>query len=75
MRDQRVVLITGASSSVGQATARLLSQRDYQVFGTSRHPATADLVPAVEMLRMCAAMTRCGRALKPFSVEADASMY
>jgi NAD(P)-dependent dehydrogenase (short-subunit alcohol dehydrogenase family) len=50
MPDQRVVLITGASSGVGQATARLLSQRGYKVFGTSRNPATAEPPPAVEML-------------------------
>ncbi len=50
MLDQKVVLITGASSGVGQSTARLLSQRGYKVFGTSRHPATAETVPAVEML-------------------------
>src|SRR4029453_3854872 len=36
MSEQRVVLITGASSGVGQSTARLLSQRGYRVFGTSR---------------------------------------
>jgi uncharacterized protein YbjT (DUF2867 family) len=30
MSDQRVVLVTGASSGVGQSTARLLSQRGYQ---------------------------------------------
>src|SRR5262245_38150176 len=47
---QKVVLITGASSGVGQSTARLLSQRGYNVFGTSRHPTTADPMPAVEML-------------------------
>jgi NAD(P)-dependent dehydrogenase (short-subunit alcohol dehydrogenase family) len=50
MSDQRVVLITGASSGVGQATARLLSQRHYKVFGTSRNPASAEIIPAVEML-------------------------
>jgi NAD(P)-dependent dehydrogenase (short-subunit alcohol dehydrogenase family) len=50
MPDQRVVLITGASSGVGQATARLLSQRHYKVFGTSRNPASAEIIPAVEML-------------------------
>jgi NAD(P)-dependent dehydrogenase (short-subunit alcohol dehydrogenase family) len=47
---QRVVLITGASSGVGQSTARLLSQRGYKIFGTSRNPAGAEIVPAVEML-------------------------
>ena len=50
MSDQRIVLITGASSGVGQSTARLLSQRGYNVFGTSRHPASAETITAVEML-------------------------
>jgi NAD(P)-dependent dehydrogenase (short-subunit alcohol dehydrogenase family) len=50
MPDQRVVLITGASSGVGQSTARLLSERNYHVFGTSRHPATAGPARTVEML-------------------------
>ena len=50
MSTQRVVLITGASSGVGQATARLLAQRGYRVFGTSRNPASAQAIPAVEML-------------------------
>jgi NAD(P)-dependent dehydrogenase (short-subunit alcohol dehydrogenase family) len=50
MPDPRVVLITGASSGVGQSTARLLSKRGYKVFGTSRRPASAEIVPAVEML-------------------------
>jgi NAD(P)-dependent dehydrogenase (short-subunit alcohol dehydrogenase family) len=50
MLDQKVVLITGASSGVGQATARLLSQRNYKVFGTSRHPGLPETIPAVEML-------------------------
>ena len=50
MSNQRVVLITGASSGVGQSTARLLSQRNYKVFGTSRNPAGAEIIPNVEML-------------------------
>ena len=50
MSDQRVVLITGASSGVGQSTARLLSRRNYKVFGTSRSPASAEPNPGVEML-------------------------
>jgi NAD(P)-dependent dehydrogenase (short-subunit alcohol dehydrogenase family) len=49
MSDQKVVLITGASSGVGQSTARLLSQKGYKVFGTSRNPASAEAIPAVEM--------------------------
>lgn len=52
MLDQRVVLITGASSGVGQSTARLLSQRGYKVFGTSRNPHTAEAIPTVEMVAL-----------------------
>jgi NAD(P)-dependent dehydrogenase (short-subunit alcohol dehydrogenase family) len=50
MANQRVVLITGASSGVGQSTARLLVQRGYTVFGTSRNPARAEIIPGVDML-------------------------
>ena len=35
---QKVVLITGASSGLGLATALHLSQMGYRVFGTSRNP-------------------------------------
>lgn len=52
MSDQRVVLITGASSGAGQSTARLLSQRGYQVFGTSRNLTVAEHIPDVEMLAL-----------------------
>jgi NAD(P)-dependent dehydrogenase (short-subunit alcohol dehydrogenase family) len=52
MSDQKVVLITGASSGVGQSTARLLSQKGYKVFGTSRNPTSAETIPAVEMLAL-----------------------
>lgn len=52
MPNERVVLITGASSGVGQSTARLLCQRGYTVFGTSRNPAQADQLPGVEMLSL-----------------------
>jgi NAD(P)-dependent dehydrogenase (short-subunit alcohol dehydrogenase family) len=34
----KVVLITGASSGIGQACARQLARREYRVFGTSRRP-------------------------------------
>jgi NAD(P)-dependent dehydrogenase (short-subunit alcohol dehydrogenase family) len=47
-----VVLVTGASSGIGQATARLLSRSGYTVFGTSRHPAAAEPIPGVEMLEL-----------------------
>jgi len=52
MSEQRVVVITGASSGVGHATARLLSRRGYKVFGTSRDPGRAEPIPAVEMLAL-----------------------
>lgn len=45
-----VVLITGASSGLGQATARLLARSGYAVFGTSRSPSLAATMPAVEMV-------------------------
>jgi len=35
-QNELVVLITGASSGIGQACAVYLAQRDYRVFGTSR---------------------------------------
>src|SRR5262245_42134787 len=52
MDDQKVVLITGASSGVGQSTARLLSQSGYRVFGTSRNPAAAKAIPDVQMFAL-----------------------
>lgn len=38
MDDARVVLVTGASSGIGKATARLLGREGFRVFGTSREP-------------------------------------
>ena len=46
---QRVALVTGASSGIGQATAQHLAQAGYRVFGTSRRAAT-QAAPGVEML-------------------------
>lgn len=42
MADQPVVLVTGASSGIGQATAALFAQNGYQVFGTSRSAHNAE---------------------------------
>ncbi len=39
MPENRVVLITGASSGFGRETARLLLGRGYRVYGTSRNPS------------------------------------
>ena len=35
----QTVLVTGASSGIGQATAQLLAERGFNVFGTARKPA------------------------------------
>ena len=52
MSDPRVVLVTGASSGNGRATAALLAQHGYRVFGTSRRPARSPSAPGVEMLEL-----------------------
>jgi NAD(P)-dependent dehydrogenase (short-subunit alcohol dehydrogenase family) len=46
----RVVLITGASSGIGRATAELLASRGYRVFGGVRAPATARPLVGVEFV-------------------------
>jgi short-subunit dehydrogenase len=37
----QTILVTGASSGIGQATARLLAERGFTVFGTARKPDSA----------------------------------
>lgn len=52
MNKQKVVLVTGASSGFGKATVKLLSERKYIVFGTSRKPSDAEKIRDVEMLSL-----------------------
>jgi NAD(P)-dependent dehydrogenase (short-subunit alcohol dehydrogenase family) len=46
----RVVLITGASSGIGRATAELLASRGRRIFGGARRPATTRQLAGVELL-------------------------
>lgn len=52
MSQQRVVLVTGASSGAGQATARLLAEQGHRVFGTSRSPVTSGEGQGVTMVAL-----------------------
>ena len=52
MAENRVVLVTGASSGIGQACARHLAERGFQVFGTSRRAADGAASGGVEMVAM-----------------------
>ena len=47
---RRVVLITGASSGIGRATAELLAARGYRVFGGVRAAATTRPLTGVELV-------------------------
>lgn len=47
---RRVVLITGASSGIGRATAELIAARGHQVFGGVRAPATTHPLAGVELV-------------------------
>lgn len=49
--DRRVVLITGASSGIGKASAQYLHQKGYRVYGTSRYAmklSAADFVSSAQ---------------------------
>ena len=49
LSEAKVVLITGASSGIGQACVRLLSAKGHTVYGTSRKPGA---VPECRMLEL-----------------------
>ncbi len=72
MAAPQVVLVTGASSGLGRATASLLATRGFTVFGTGRRPAAGEaagfaLLPldvrSEESVRACvdAVLARAGR--------------
>lgn len=46
--DPKVVVITGASSGIGAATARLLAESGFRVFGGARTPGRVQPIPGVE---------------------------
>lgn len=50
MSEKKVVLISGVSSGIGEATARLLAQCDFTIFGTARNPSGVEAIPGVEVL-------------------------
>jgi len=52
MSEKKVVLITDSFSGNGQSIARLLAQRGFTVFGTSRNPSSVQTIPDVEVLSL-----------------------
>ena len=51
MLNQKTALVTGVSSGIGQATAKLLAERGFQVFGAARKPE-AVLLPNVTIIAL-----------------------
>ncbi|MFY1632703.1 SDR family oxidoreductase [Solwaraspora sp. WMMB335] len=71
---ERTALVTGASSGIGQATARELVARGYRVLGTSRSPASLtprQCTPGVEYLPLDLASDASIEALAERLVDVD----
>jgi NAD(P)-dependent dehydrogenase (short-subunit alcohol dehydrogenase family) len=47
-----VVLVTGASSGIGQAVASAFAAKAFEVFGTSRNPQRTEPIPGVELVQL-----------------------
>lgn len=50
MPSQKVVIVTGASSGIGRATAEYLAHRGHRVFGTARSPERVPDIPGAQLL-------------------------
>jgi len=50
MSSEKVVLVTGASSGIGRATAAALASRGHKVFGTARSPQRVEAIGGVTFL-------------------------
>jgi NAD(P)-dependent dehydrogenase (short-subunit alcohol dehydrogenase family) len=79
MSAETIVLITGAFSGVGRATAHVLAEHGYKVLGTSRNPDFCDAIPGVEMLKLDvrsdAAVSACVDAAGPIDVLVNNAGY
>jgi short-subunit dehydrogenase len=52
MKDNEIVLITGASSGIGLAVPSAFAAKGFEVFGTSRNPHKTEPIPGVELVQL-----------------------